>query len=207
MGTTIALGLIYVMALVLNFVKKDWPTTFKTVLVRGHIIFAGLTVIQIILLTTSGLTFRGIYFDRIVFWGLFITGGLFFASFKGKTVWTKIYFGTYLYYPIIAATTFLIDRIMFVLFASPFLVSLILPETYYKDDKFEIRSNNGLMAPRQIILIEKDGLTEKEIGKTEYGDGDLEIKRIEVLNITADSITTRVDYGRISEQITFQTGR
>lgn len=205
MVTIILLGLIYVTTLVLNFIKKDWPTTFRTVLVRGHIIFAGLTVIQILLLTTNGLTFRGIYFDRIIFWGLFINGGLFFALFKGQTLWTKFYFGTYLFYPIIAATTFLIDRIMFVLFASPFLVSLILPKTYYKDDKFEIRNNSGLMTPRQIVLIEKNWLTEKEIGKTEYGDG--EINKIEILSTTTDSINARLDYGQRTELVTFKTGR
>ena len=205
MGTSIVLGLIYLTTLVLNFVKKDWPTTLRKVLVRGHIIFAGLTVIQVILLTTSRLTFRGVYFDRVIFWGLFITGGLFFALFKGQTRLTKLYFGTYLLYPIIAATTFLIDRIMFVLFASPFLVSLILPETYYKDDKFEIRNNSGLMAPRQIVLIEKNWLTEKEIGKTEYGDS--KINKIEILNTTTDSINARLDYGQKTELVTFKTGR
>lgn len=205
METAIVLGLIYVTTLVLNFVKKDWPTTFRTILVRGHIVFVGLTTIQIILLTTGGLTFRGIYFDRIVFWGLFISGGLFFALFKGKTILAKIYFGTYLFYPLIAATTFLIDRIMFVLFASPFLVSLILPETYYKDDKFELRNNSGPMAPRQIILIEKNWLTEKEIGKTEYRDG--EIKGIEILGATTDSINARLNYGRRTELVTFKTVR
>jgi len=205
MVTTIVIGLIYVTTIILNFIKRDWPTTFKKVLVIGHIIFAFLTVVQIILITTSGLTFRGIYFDRIIFWGLFISGGLFFALFKGKTLLTKIYFGTYLYYPIIAMTTFLIDRIMFVLFASPFLVSLILPETYYKDDKFEIRNNSGIMAPRQIILIEKGWLTEKEIGKTEYGDG--EISGIEILSTTTDSINARLNYGHRTELVTFKTGR
>jgi hypothetical protein len=171
METAIVLGLIYVTTLVLNFVKKDWPTTFRTILVRGHIVFVGLTIIQIILLTTGGLTFRGIYFDRIVFWGLFISGGLFFALFKGRTI----------------------------------LVSLILPETYYKDHKFELRNNSGPMAPRQIILIEKNWLTEKEIGKTEYRDG--EIKGIEILGATTDSINARLNYGRRTELVTFKTGR
>jgi hypothetical protein len=205
MEIAIVLGLIYLTTLVLNFVKKDWPTTLKKVLVLGHIVFALLTVIQVILLTTKELTFRGVYFDRIIFWGLFISGGLFFALFKGKTVLARIYFGTYLFYPIIAATTFLIDRIMFVLFASPFLVSLIIPETYYKDDKFEIRSNSGLMAPRQIILIEKDLLTEKEVGRTEYGDG--EINGIQILSTTTDSINAKLDYGHRTELVRFKTSR
>jgi hypothetical protein len=94
---------------------------------------------------------------------------------------------------------------MFVLFASPFLVSLILPETYYKDHKFELRNNSGPMAPRQIILIEKNWLTEKEIGKTEYRDG--EIKGIEILGATTDSINARLNYGRRTELVTFKTGR
>ena len=205
METAIVLGLIYVTTLVLNFVKKDWSPTFRKVLIRGHIVFALLTVVQIILLTTSGLTFRGIYSDRIIFWGLFISGGLFFALFKGKTLLTKIYFGTYLFYPLIAMATFLIDRIIFVLFASPFLVSFILPETYYKDDKLEIRNSSGLMAPRQIVLIEKNWLTEKEIGKTAYGDG--EISGIEISSTTTDSINARLNFGQRTELVTFKTGR
>ena len=202
---TILIGLIYLTTLLLNFIERDWPTTIKTVLVAGHITFASLTAIQIFLLTTNGLTFRGIYFDRIVFWGLFISGGLFFALFKGNTLSIKIYYGTYLYYPIIALASFLLDRIMFVLFASPFLISLTLPETYYKDDRFEIRSNTGLMAPRQIILIEKKWLTEKEIGKTFYGDGD--INNIEILSRTADSVNARINYGQRTELVTFKTSR
>jgi hypothetical protein len=205
MEIAIILGLIYVTTLVLTFVKRDWPTTLKKVLAGGHIAFALLTVIQVILLTTSGLTFRGVYFDRIIFWGLFISGGLFFALFRGKTFLIWIYFGTYLFYPIIAATTFLIDRIMFVLFASPFLVSIMLPETYYKDDKFEIRNNSGVMGPSQIILIEKNGLTEKEIGKTAYDDG--EINGIEILSTTTDSIIAKLDYGHRTELVRFKPSR
>lgn len=163
---------------------------------------------DIVLLLTSNRTFTGIYSDRIVFWGLLLTGGLFFSLFKGKGLLTTIYFGIYLYYPLIAMTTFLMDRIMFVVVASPILISLMLPETYYKDNKFEIRSNTGIMAPRQIILIEKGWLTEKQIGQTEYGNREnLEVRGIEIVSITADSINARLDYGQRSEGVTFKTSR
>lgn len=205
MEIPITLGLIYTLTMILNFIKRDWPTIIKKCLVFGHVIFAGLMVIDIVLFLTIERTFRGIYSDRLIFWGLFITGGLFFALFKGKGLLTKIYFGTYLFYPIIAMATFLVDRIMFVLIASPILVSVILPETYYKDNKLEIRSSTGLMAPRKIVLVEKKLLTEKEIGKTEYADG--EITAIEILNSTTDSVKARLNHGQITEVVTFKTSR
>jgi hypothetical protein len=205
MGIPITLGLIYTSTLILNFIKRDWPTTVSKYLLFGHVIFAALLVIDMLLLLTIERTFRGIYFDRLIFWGLFITGGLFFALFKGKALLTKIYFGTYLFYPIITMVTFLVDRIMFVLIASPILVSVLLPETYYKDNKLEIRSSTGLMAPRQIVLIEKNLLTEKEIGRTEYGDG--EITAIEILHSSADSVKARLNHGQNTELVTFKASR
>jgi hypothetical protein len=208
MGIPITLGLIYTLMLVLNFIKKDWPTIIKKYLLTGHIIFGALMVIDVVLLLTTNRTFRGIYFDRLIFWGLLITGGLFFALFKGKGLLTRIYFGTCLFYPIVAMGTFLIDRIMFVLIAGPILVSVTLPETYYKDNKFEIRNSVGLMAPRKMTLIEKNWLTEKQIGQTEYSlDGAVKIEEMEIRSITADSISARLDYEERSELVTFKNSR
>lgn len=205
MEISITLGLIYTFTLILNFIKRDWSTNIKKYLLIGHVIFAGLLVIDFVLLLTTERTFRGIYFDRLFFWGLFITGGLIFALFKGKGLLTKVYFGTYLFYPIIAMATFLVDRIMFVVIASPILVSVILPETYYKDNKLELRGATGLMAPMKIILIEKELLTEKNIGTTEYGDR--EIETIEILNSNADSVNVRLNHGQKFELVTFKTIR
>lgn len=205
MEIPITLGLIYTVTLILNFIKRGWPTIIKRYLIIGHVIFAVLMVIDIVLLLTTERTFRGIYFDRLIFWGLFITGGLIFALFKGKGLLTKIYFGTYLFYPIIAMATFLIDRVMFVVIASPILVSVILPETYFKDNKLDLRGTTGLMAPRKIILIEKDLLTEKEIGMTEYVDG--EIETIEILNSNVDSVNVKLNRGQKSELVTFKANR
>ena len=206
MAIPITLGLIYTLMLVLNFVKKDWPTGLKKYLMVGHLTFAGLILLDIILLLTNERTFSGLYADRIAFWGLFITGGLFFSLFKGKHLLTKIYFGIYLFYPIMAMATFFIDRIMFVLIASPILVSVTLPETYYKNNKLEIRGNTGLMAPRRTILLEKNWLTEKQIGQKEYSDGDdIEILGIEITGTTADSINVRLNYRQNTQIVTFKT--
>jgi hypothetical protein len=204
MVIAIVLGLIYAATVVLNFIKREWPTRIKRILTIGHIVFGGLTVIQIILLLTNQMTFRGIYSDRIIFWGLFITGGLLFSLFK-RSIWAKIYFGIYLYYPIIALTTFFMDRIMFVIVASPILASVMVPDTYYKDNTLEIRSNIGLMVPRKIVLVEKNLVTEKEIGMTEYGND--KIDSIEILNSTADYVNARLNHGAESELVTFKTSR
>jgi hypothetical protein len=201
----IILGLIYTSTLVLNFIKKDWPPIIKKYLVIGHVIFAGLIIIDIVLLSTTGSTFRGIYFDRLIIWGLLITGGLFFALFKGKGLLAKIYFGAYLFYPVVAMATFLIDRIMFVLIASPILVSVMVPETYYNDKKFEIRSSIGLMASRKIVLVEKKLVTEKAIGEMEYSQG--EITAIEILGSTSDSVNARLSLGQHTELVKFKINR
>ena len=193
--------------MILNFIKRDWPAIIKKYLVVGHVIFAGLLVVDIVLLLTTKRTFRGIYFDRLIFWGLLITGGLFFALFKGKGLLTKIYFGTYLFYPIIAMGTFLIDRIMFFVIASPLIVSALLPETYYNDSKFELRDFGGFMAPVKTILVEKNWLTEKTIGQKDNNLEDAEIDKIEIVNVTKDSINLRINYGRKNKVVAFKTSR
>jgi hypothetical protein len=204
MATSIILGLIYVLILILSFIRRDWPAVAKKMLLFGHAVFAGLLVVDIILALTSALSFRGVHTDRVIFWGLFITGGLCFPLFKRQRLLTKIYFGVYLYYPVIAATTYLFDKIMFVIVASPILFSLLLPETYYKDNKFEIRENTGLMAPRRIILIEKKWLTEKQIGQQDLvNKEDTEITGFEIISTTPHSITARLDYGQRSDSVTF----
>jgi hypothetical protein len=207
MEIPITLGLIYTLTVILNFAKRDWPTIIKRYLIIAHLIFAGLMILDIVLLLTTERTFRGVFFDRIVFWGLFITGGLFFSLFKGKGWPTKIYFGIYLFYPVMAMATFFIDRIMFFIVASPLIVSTLLPETYYKDSKFELRDFGGLMAPVRTILVEKDWLTEKTIGQTDNNLGDMEIEKIKIVNVTKDSINVGINYGQKNKVVMFKTSR
>ena len=201
---SITVGLIYVLILVLNFFRRNWYAAIRTPLIIAHSFFAALVAIDIILMLSAGVTFRGIYSDRIVFWGLFLTGALFFSLFKGKLLLSKIYFGIYLYYPFVAMVTFLIDRIMFVVVASPILVSLLVPRTYYSDDKFEIRDNTGVLGVPHLILIEKSLLIERQIGREEFVE---EIKSLEVIDTSRQSFNVRLNYKQSSELVTIRISR
>ncbi len=197
----IVFGLIYVSMLVLNLVKLDLLPNFEKTISALHLTFLLLTITEIILLTTSGATFRGVYFDRFILLGLLLSGGLYFALFKGNTIWAKLYFGTYLFYPAVAMITFLFDRIMFAVFAGPILISLTVPDIYYKDNNYELRSRTGLLAGEQMILIEKGWLTEKEVGHTEPVTK--KITSFKIVNRTPDSIEARLYYEGSSELVKF----
>jgi len=180
----------------------------KRVLIAGHWIFAVLLFLDLIMRFTIDTTFRGVYADRISFWGLLITGALFSALYKGQNPFSKIYFGFYLYYPTVALLTFLIDRIMFVIVASPILASLLIPDTYYKDNKFEIRSGGGVLAPHQLVLVETNHITESQVGWKVYNDeANREIKGIEILGKSAGSLNVRLHYALKTEMVTFTSGR
>lgn len=197
----IIIGLAYTTILVLNIVKLELSPDFRKTVSALHLTFFLLTVTDIILLATSGATFRGVYFDRFIALGLLISGGLYFALFKGKTIWAKLYFGIYLFYPAVAMITFLFDRIMFAVFAGPILISLTVPDIYYKDNNFELRSRVGVLAGEQMILIEKSWLTEKEIGRAEPVAE--KITRLEIVNRTPNSIQARLYYEGSSELVEF----
>lgn len=204
MAIPILLGVIYLTTLILYFTRKEWPVKLKLWLVNGHIIFLGLIAIQIILFLTKDLTFRGIIFDRFIFWGLFTSGSLYCALYKGKLFFSKFYFGFYLFYPILALSTYLFDKLLFIVAASPFLVLLNPPKTYYKDNKYEIRKNIQFLGPRYLFLVEKYYLTEKEIGVTEFKG---KITGVELLSATADSVIVRMHYENTRELVTIQTDR
>ena len=53
---------------------------------------------------------------------------------------------------------------MFVVVASPLLLTLSVPETKLSTDKYELREIVGAMAPVQLALVEKGLITEKYLG-------------------------------------------
>lgn len=181
-------------------------TDFKKYLTIAHAIFAGLMILDIILFFTSDRTFRGIYSDRIVFGGLFITGGLLFSLFNSNKTLPEIYFSVYILYPTIAALTFFGDRLAFVIIASPILLSLLLPQTYYKDNQYELRSVGGFLAHAKVILIEKEWFTEKELGQKVYDDSKyLDVQKFEIISQNKEYLDVRFNYRSSNEIVRFET--
>jgi hypothetical protein len=204
-GSTVVLLTIYLVAVILIFIRRKWQEHIKKHLLIGHLIFAALILVDLFLLIAGGATFKGIYFDRLIFWGLFVTAWSYFALFGGKSWPAKVYFGAYLFYPAIAMVTFIIDKILFVIVVSPMIVSLEMPEVYYSDSKFELRhKTGGFLTPNNIVLIEKKLLTESEIGSKEpSNEKDQEIKKIEIVLFTSDSINAHIHYKDTVEFATF----
>lgn len=114
-----------VLAVVLIFFRLNWGEKFKHILIKTHLILW-----LILLLNLFVADLKGVLLERILVIAFLLTASMTF-SFYWRTLrtWQKVYFGVFLFYPIIAAATFLIDRIMFVVVASPLLVAFTLPTT------------------------------------------------------------------------------
>ncbi len=157
---------LFISTIVLFFVKMDWTIKYKRWLTYAHIILILILSVDIFLITKFNSSFRTIWVDRLFAIGFLISGAMIFAVyFKTLKWWSKVYFGIFFFYPVIAALTFLIDRIFFVIVASPLIVTLLSPDIYYSDKDYDIRSVQGIMAPKQLTLIKKAPLIETEIGK------------------------------------------
>jgi hypothetical protein len=129
--------------------KNEWASKYKKVLISVHLV-----LFLLIILNLSVLNLRGVWLERIIVITFLLTGAAIFALYR-KTLhlWKKIYFGFFLFYPLIAPITFFIDRIMFVLALSPFIVTMLIPETRLRSQDFEIRSPIGLISAPQLQLI------------------------------------------------------
>lgn len=201
----IAFGILYLLMLILSFAKWNSPKFFKRSMLVAHFVFWGLIAVEMLMISTDDFSFRGVYADRIIVLGLILSGGLSYSLFKHSSIATRAYFGAFLYYPIVAAATFFVDRIFFVIISGPILMSLLIPEIFYSDWNFEIRQNTGLLVARRLTLVEKNWLVEKDIGHTEYLDGEeAGIKNIEVLNTTKDSVNVKIEYQEETKIVTFR---
>lgn len=160
----IVLPTIYISVLLLTaflcFIKNEWPSKYKKVLISVHLV-----LFLLIILNLSVFNLRGVWLERINVITFLLTGAGIFALYR-KTLhlWKKIYFGFYLFYPLIAPITFFIDRIMFVLALSPFIVTMLIPESRLSSQDFEIRSPIGLISTPRLQLIKKGLITETSLG-------------------------------------------
>lgn len=197
---------LFILTIVLFFVKRDWTIKYKKWLTFGHITSLLILSVDIFLITKLNSSFKTIWVDRIIAISFLISGAMTFALYS-KTLkwWTKVYFGVFFIYPAIAALTFLIDRIFFVIVASPLIVTLLSPDIYYSDKDYDIRTVQGIMAPKQLTLIKKDLLTETEIGKCgeEYIENG-NYKNFKIITQNNDSTTVSVDFDGQQTNLTFR---
>lgn len=172
------------MTVVLFFVKQNWVDKYKKLLIKAHVI-----LLLILLLDIFVVNIKGVWLDRLFVIAFLLTASITFALYRRTLrTWQKIYFGFFLFYPIVAAATFLVDRIMFVLVASPLLVTLTVPQTKFSSKDYEVREIVGALAPVQLTLVKKGLVTEHYLGiinaeEMNYGD----ITGLNILSETKDT--------------------
>jgi hypothetical protein len=169
------------LTLVLFFIKKDWSDKYKKAIIRTHLISFACLLFDIFVLSL-----RGAWSNKLIVLTFLLTASLTFALYR-RTLgsWQKVYFGFFLFYPIVAAATFLIDRIMFLVLAGPFLFSLYVPEVKFSSKDYELREFVGTIAPVQLQLIKKGLLTEEYIGASK--NEEITLKKIKDLVIIRKS--------------------
>jgi len=175
---------LYLLTVVLFFVKQNWVDKYKKLLIKAHVI-----LLLILLLDIFVVNIKGVWLDRLFVIAFLLTASMTFALYRRTLrTWQKIYFGFFLFYPIVAAATFLVDRIMFVLVASPLLVTLTVPQTKFSSKDYEVREILGALAPVQLTLVKKGLVTEHYLGiinaeDVNYGD----ITGLNILSETQDT--------------------
>jgi hypothetical protein len=153
-------------------------------LIKSHIIFFSILLLDIFIVNL-----KGVWLDRLLVVAFLLTASMTFALYRQTLrTWQKIYFGFFLLYPIVAAATFLMDRIMFVLVASPLLVTLTVPDTKFSSREYEVREIVGALAPVQLALIKKGLITESYLGIT--NDEEVTYKDITDLKIIRETKDT-----------------
>jgi len=189
--------IILFIATLASYFKKDWQIKYKKWLLYGHIISFILLMVDVVIITKFNSSFRTFWADRFIVLAFLVTGSLIFAMYARKmNMLANIYFGSYFFYPIIAALTFLIDRMFFALVAGPIIISLVSPKIYYCDSEYDIRTAVGLIAPKEIILVKKSWMVESEIGRCENDlkeNARLENLKIEVNNNGTTNVLVDID--------------
>ena len=99
---------LYLLTVVLFFVKLNWANKYKKLLIKAHVI-----LLLILLLDIFVVNIKGVWLERLFVIAFLLTASMTFALYRRiLQTWQKIYFGFFLFYPIVAAATFLIDRII-----------------------------------------------------------------------------------------------
>jgi hypothetical protein len=175
---------LHLLTVVLVFVRRNGMDELKRSLIKAHLILFLLILADIFIINV-----RGVWLDRLLVVAFLLIASVTFALHRRSLRrWQKLYFGFFFFYPIAAAATFLIDKIMFVVAASPLLVTLTVPDIKFSTKDYEVREIVGALAPVQLSLIEKRFATERCLGIT--NDGEVTNKDITGLNIISETKDT-----------------
>jgi hypothetical protein len=181
---------LHVLTVVIFFCKLNFVDKYKKPLIKAHVILFLILLIDIFIVNL-----RGVWLDRLLVVAFLLTASMTFALYRRTLkTWQKIYFGFYLVYPIFAASTFLMDRIFFVLVASPLLVTLTVPETKFTTKDYEVREIVGALAPVQFALMKKGLVTERYLGIT----NDPEITHKEITGLSIISVTNDTTFANLT---------
>lgn len=175
--------------MVLFFIKYDWSSKLKRILIIGHIVCLILVVINTFLVSKYKISIRGNWTDSLLILGLLISGAMIFALYR-KSLKTGFYYGMFFFYPFVTGLAYLINKIMFVVLMVP-LIMTDIQDNYYSDKKFDIRNGTGFMGPKQLVLVEKFHLLEAEIGRSEYLENG-EYKSFKIITENDDSIQSEL---------------
>ena len=191
---------LHLLTVVLLYIKKNWADNYKKALIAAHLILFLFLLLDIFIVNL-----KGVWLDRLIVVAFLLTASMTFALYRQTLrAWQKIYFGFFLFYPIVAAATFLADRIFFVLVAGPLLVSLTVPETKFSTDKYELREIVGAIAPVQLALVKKGIVTEKYLGASNDEEITfIDISGLTIIRETGDTTIAIVRSGNKSFEVSF----
>ena len=180
---------LYLLTVVLCFIKRDWTDKYKKILIRTHLILLVLLAVDLFLINL-----KGIWLDRLLVIAFLLTASLTFALFrKTLRLWQKLYFGFFVFYPAFAATTFLMDRLFFAIVASPIIVSLIVPEVRFSNKDYDVRVPVGVIVPMRLQLIKKGFITERSLGICNDDNVVmLDVSNISIVKETKDSTNATI---------------
>ena len=104
---TIYLSLL-LLTVVMCFMKNEWAMEYKRKLININLILLLLIVVDL-----SIFNLRGMLLDRLIFIAFLVTASVIFAFYR-KTLqsWQKIYYGLFIFYPLLSPLTFFMDRIL-----------------------------------------------------------------------------------------------
>lgn len=191
---------LHLSTVILFFIKGNFIDKYKKTLIA-----ANLVLLSFILLDIFVFNLRGVLFERIIVIAFLLTASATFSLYRQTLkLWQKLYFGFFLFYPIVAVATLLIDRIMFIVVASPLLITLTIPETKFSSKEYDLREIVGSMAPVQLGLVKKGVMIEKHLGVS--NDERItykEITGLTIIRVTSDTTIALIKSADKSYEISF----
>jgi hypothetical protein len=190
---------LHLLTVILIFIKSNWSDKYKRTFIVTH-----LGVLLFLIFDIFVFNLKGVLLDRLIVIAFLLTASTIFALYRQTLkLWQKLYFGFFLFYPI-AAATFLIDRIMFVIVASPLLVTLTIPETKFSSKEYDLREIVGALSPVQFALVKKGLITEKHLGiSNDEQITSKEITGLTIIRVTGDTTIASVKTSDKSYEIAF----